>query len=287
MARTRGGSVSSRGASTSTPIGENERGKPIPPQQQPEVLTPRTENLGLSWKENTLVEEAPSRAGNDDQNQHHDMDVPPTSDNIGKNPNPLSTSDAKVGNAETLGGSIRDRDGSYHDPQGVETVKPTVNDDDSSKKNLDNDDVVVVYETTSRRRARASVVALKTKREADGLEEERSKSGDPIDLEELESVNKKKKAVEKGKGKRPCFEKPKGESVPKKEKGINISEPTQGKAKDKFVVDDAEDFEEDDAVYLAKSKSKGKMKLNDDRNRINNRRIAKGIDEVSTEEDYV
>ncbi|GAA0153388.1 hypothetical protein LIER_37668 [Lithospermum erythrorhizon] len=233
------------------------------------------------------------------------MDVPPTSDNIGKNPNPLSTSDAKVDNAETLGGSLMDRDGSYHGPQGVEVEAASVKDTSNMSRpkshnsvdptvaeiltNLgkgivgDNDDVVVVSETASRRRTRASGAALKTKREAAGLEEEKSKSGEPIDLEELESLNKKEKAAEKGKGKRPCFEKSKGESVPKKRKGINISEPAQGKAKDKFVVDDAEDSEEDDVVYLAKRKFKGKIKLNDDRNRINNRRIVKGIDEVSTE----
>ncbi|GAA0155671.1 hypothetical protein LIER_13352 [Lithospermum erythrorhizon] len=62
----------------------------------------------------------------------------------------------------------------------------------------------VVSETVSRRRTRASAAALKTKREAAGLVEERSESGESIDLEELESLNKKKKAAEKGKGKRPC-----------------------------------------------------------------------------------
>ncbi|GAA0184046.1 hypothetical protein LIER_31358 [Lithospermum erythrorhizon] len=283
MVKTRGGSVGSRGASTSTLIGENEKGEPIPlqiipPRQQPEVPTPRTENLGLPWKEDTLVEEARSRAGNDDQNRHHDMDVPPTSDNIAKNPNPLSASDAKVDNAETLESSIRDKDGSYHGPQGVEVeessvkgtpnlsspkshslVDPTVaeiltklgkgrvggrikrvlrkqkppvrhvpqtvklivvdTENDSSEKNLNNDDIVVVSETASRRRTRASVAALKTKREVAGLEEERSKSGEPIDLEELEYLNKKKKVAEKGKGKRPCFEKSKVKVYPRREKG--------------------------------------------------------------------
>ncbi|GAA0154320.1 hypothetical protein LIER_37851 [Lithospermum erythrorhizon] len=137
-----------------------------------------------------------------------------------------------------------------------QTVKPTVNDDESSKKILDNDDVVVVSETASRRRTRASASAIKTKREATRLEEGQGKSYDQTDLEESESV---KKAKEKKKGKRPCYEKQKIDNMPKRRKWIYISEPTQEKAKDKFRVDDVEDSEEEDTVYLVKRKSKGKM----------------------------
>ncbi|GAA0154502.1 hypothetical protein LIER_12461 [Lithospermum erythrorhizon] len=52
--------------------------------------------------------------------------------------------------------------------------------------------------------------------------------------------------------------------------------------KDKFVVDDLEESGREDVSCITRRKSKGKMKLNDYRNRINNRRIAKGIEEMST-----
>ncbi|GAA0183456.1 hypothetical protein LIER_30864 [Lithospermum erythrorhizon] len=64
-------------------------------------------------------------------------------------------------------------------------VKPTMNDEES-EKSVD-DDVVVVSETTSRRRTRASAVAMKTKLEAAGFNEEQDKSNDPSKLKESES----------------------------------------------------------------------------------------------------
>ncbi|GAA0171538.1 hypothetical protein LIER_25544 [Lithospermum erythrorhizon] len=118
---------------------------------------------------------------------------------------------------------------------------------------------------------------MKTKRKAAGFNEGKDKSDDHSDLKESES---EKKAKEKKKGKRPCSEKQKINSMTKRRKGVNISEPTLEKAKDKFRVDDVEDIEEEDTVYLVKKKFKGKMKINDDRNKINNRRIAKEIDEI-------
>ncbi|GAA0186528.1 hypothetical protein LIER_33816 [Lithospermum erythrorhizon] len=106
------------------------------------------------------------------------------------------------------------------------TVKPIVNDEESSEKSVD-DDVVVVFETASRRRTRASAAAMKTKREVAGFKEGKDKTDDHADLEESESV---KKAKEKKKGKRPCSEKQKIDSMSKRRKGVNISEPTQEKA---------------------------------------------------------
>ncbi|GAA0180939.1 hypothetical protein LIER_30175 [Lithospermum erythrorhizon] len=63
-----------------------------------------------------------------------------------------------------------------------------------------------------------------------------------------------------------------------------ISEPSQSRNKDKFIVDDLEESSGEDDACTARRKLKGKMKINYDRNRINNRRIAKGIEEISTEE---
>ncbi|GAA0173046.1 hypothetical protein LIER_26745 [Lithospermum erythrorhizon] len=123
-----------------------------------------------------------------------------------------------------------------------QTVKPTVNDGNSSENSSD-DDVVVVSETASRRRTRASAAAIKTKREAAGIEEGQDKSDDQTKLKEPESA---KKTEDKGKGKRPCSKEQKTENLPKRRKGVNISEPTQEKSKHKFRVDDKEDSEEED-----------------------------------------
>ncbi|GAA0165516.1 hypothetical protein LIER_20901 [Lithospermum erythrorhizon] len=69
--------------------------------------------------------------------------------------------------------------------------------------------------------------------------------------------------------------------MPKKRNGVVISEPLQGRDKDNFVVNDVEDVEGESAASLARRKSKGKLKVNDDRNRINNRRIAKGVEDMN------
>ncbi|GAA0183416.1 hypothetical protein LIER_42402 [Lithospermum erythrorhizon] len=295
----------------------------IPAQQRPEGPPTKSEDLGLPWKDDTLKGETSSKPKTDDQNMnasptdvntsknpnlssdtkinvpeipektidevsHHleveEPSVKDTQNLTGSKSH--SSADPTVADIQSslkkgkLGGRIKralrkSKPPTRHVPH---PVKPTVNDEES-EKSVD-DDVVVVSETASRRRTRASAAAMKTKLEAAGFNEGKDKSENPSKLKELES---EKKAKEKKKGKRPCSEEQKIDRVTKRRKGFNINEPTQEKAKDRFRVDDVEDSEDEDTVFLVKKKSKGKMKINDDRNRINNRRIAKGIDDVSTE----
>ncbi|GAA0148642.1 hypothetical protein LIER_08029 [Lithospermum erythrorhizon] len=128
----------------------------------------------------------------------------------------------------------------------------------------DETDIVLVSSITSRRRTRTSDAALEKKRAALCARGDASGSVEPdeaIDVEELERLAEKKKAAKKGKGesKRP------------------------NKDGDNFIVDDEEAYEEKDAARAATRKSKGKLKVNDDRNRINKRRIARNIEDESTE----
>ncbi|GAA0161199.1 hypothetical protein LIER_39187 [Lithospermum erythrorhizon] len=104
------------------------------------------------------------------------------------------------------------------------------------------------------------------------------------DLEEMERKAEENRRAKKGKGK---AKRPRGDRTPggasKKRKGVVISEPMSSVRGDRFVVDDvAESDEEGDAKAL-RERSKGKMKINDNRNRINNRRIAKDVEEVPTD----
>ncbi|GAA0155154.1 hypothetical protein LIER_12945 [Lithospermum erythrorhizon] len=95
----------------------------------------------------------------------------------------------------------------------------------------------------------------------------------------------KKKATKKSKGKakRTSIDDLKEGVASKKRKGVFISEHSQCRNKDKFIIDELEESSGEDDAYTSRRKFKGKMKINDDRNRINNRRIAKGIEEMSTE----
>ncbi|GAA0144492.1 hypothetical protein LIER_24732 [Lithospermum erythrorhizon] len=153
----------------------------------------------------------------------------------------------------------------------------------------EDDDVVMVSYTTSqsRRRTRAYVVALEKKRVALGARGDDSGSIKPeeaVDVEELERLGEKKRVAKKGKGKakRPSGDEPRG-SVPKRIHGVVISEPEQVIGGDKFVIDDVEISKDEDAAGGTRSRSKGKLNINDNRNRINNRRIAKDVEDVSTE----
>ncbi|GAA0186809.1 hypothetical protein LIER_34097 [Lithospermum erythrorhizon] len=92
----------------------------------------------------------------------------------------------------------------------------------------------------------------KKKRAALGARGDAGGSAEPdeaIDVEELERFAEKKKAAMKGKGKanRPSNNEPQ-ESVPKKRKGVFISEPSQGKDSDNFNVHDEEGSEENDVA---------------------------------------
>ncbi|GAA0163122.1 hypothetical protein LIER_19071 [Lithospermum erythrorhizon] len=290
MVKTRGGSlgISKRGdnnqkTQSPQPIGVNEKGEHIPlqsiphqPNQQIEVLANKPDTMLLPSKETMVPEEKNLGFGDDAQVQHsgtHEgmrMYVPPTGDNLSKNPNPNSILTVRVVSTETLVSPIRkNKKGRNVDSQhvGVENIDGMgVNFErvDSSKKNQDDDDdVVLVSSTASRRRIRASAAALEKKRAVLGAGGDMGKSAEPMDLENLEEL--------------------KGGSMPKKRKRVVISESSQGRDKDYFIVDDIEVSEKEVATCLATRKSKGKMKLNDDPNRINNRRIAKGVEDMDTE----
>ncbi|GAA0166654.1 hypothetical protein LIER_40231 [Lithospermum erythrorhizon] len=91
--------------------------------------------------------------------------------------------------------------------------------------------VMVVFYTTSksRRRTRASIAALE-KKAALGVRgvdvEVAEEPAEVVDMEELERQNEKKKASKKGKAKaKRASTNQVGGSVPKKKKGIVISEP--------------------------------------------------------------
>ncbi|GAA0161819.1 hypothetical protein LIER_18050 [Lithospermum erythrorhizon] len=138
------------------------------------------------------------------------------------------------------------------------SVKENVGKSTRVDQGSDDDDVVVVSSTASMRRTRASVIALEKMRVALGAGGEMGVSieaDEVMDLEELEKLMQKKRLLRK----------------------------VRGRNKDKFIVDDLEDSGGEDAACIARRKSKGKMKINGDRNRINNRMIAKGIEEMSTE----
>ncbi|GAA0169708.1 hypothetical protein LIER_24128 [Lithospermum erythrorhizon] len=284
MVKARGGSSSSsrkkgsQNSRTSNRVGMTADGQPIPlqvitphPSQQAEIIVQKPKVLLLPWKDNVALEESNSEHREQFQPEHSGtnkgmcMHVPPTGDNVGKNPILGSTSAEKVAlgdvnhergskNVEGVQPDVKDTlvETSFKSAKTHSSGDPTVAEIlvgsdvgegvDSLEENQD-DDVVVVSYTVSRRRIRASVAALERKRVALGVGGDISGSVEPvyaIDLEELERLVDEKKAVQKGK----------------------------------------EDFEGGD---IARRKSKEKLKVNDDRNRINNRRIAKGVKDMSTE----
>ncbi|GAA0153469.1 hypothetical protein LIER_37683 [Lithospermum erythrorhizon] len=139
---------------------------------------------------------------------------------------------------------------------------------DSPVENQDENDVVVVSYTTSKNRV-VDVEADKEPTEA-------------VDVEELENLAEKRKVVKKGKGKanRPSTDKYR-EPIPKKRKGVSISEPKNPIRGDRFVLDYAADeFEEEDIGEILKKRSKGKLKKYDNKNKVNKRRIAKDVPDV-------
>ncbi|GAA0156052.1 hypothetical protein LIER_13635 [Lithospermum erythrorhizon] len=103
---------------------------------------------------------------------------------------------------------------------------------DSPMEEEEEDDIVMVSYTTSKsmRRTRASVAVLKKKSAALGVggvnEEANEEAEKVLNVEELEKLAKKRKAVKKGKAKakRPSTDQVWG-SVSKKRKGMVILEP--------------------------------------------------------------
>ncbi|GAA0187383.1 hypothetical protein LIER_34671 [Lithospermum erythrorhizon] len=309
MARTKGGNVrraSSAPLIGENEKGEPVPLQTIPAQSLPREPPTKSEDLGLPWKDDTLKGDTSSKPRSAD----HDKSASPTNVETGKNPNlssdskidvaesPKKTIDEDSHHLVVEEPSVKDtqnvtssKSHSSADPTVADIltslkkgksggrikrvlrkskpptrhvphpVKPTVSDEES-KKNVD-DDVVIVSKTASRRRMRASTAALKTKRESTGLNDEHDKSDD---LKESEG---ERKAKEKQKGKRPCLGKQKIDRETKRRKGVNINEPTQEKGKDWFKIDE-EESEDEDTTLLVKRKSKGKIKIDDDRNRINN-----------------
>ncbi|GAA0172218.1 hypothetical protein LIER_26083 [Lithospermum erythrorhizon] len=171
----------------------------------------------------------------------------------------VEMSKAKIGGVSESRKKKRLRKEGVHVRHNVRDVNPSVEEVavDSPRENQDDDDIVVVSSTTSRRRTRAIAAAPEKKRAALGAWGDADDSTEPdeaMDLEELERLVEKKKASKKSKGKakRPSNDDLKGE------------------------VSGGEDI-----ASAVRRQSKGKMKVNDDRNRINNRRIAKGVEDMS------
>ncbi|GAA0159725.1 hypothetical protein LIER_16435 [Lithospermum erythrorhizon] len=154
-------------------------------------------------------------------------------------------------------------------------MNPTVEEAavDSPGENQDDDDVVVVFYTTSRNRRRT-----KTSVVAGGVDiEVVEKPYEAVDVEELKRLAEKKKATKKDKGKvkRPSVDKA-GEPVPKKRKGVFRG--------DRFIPDDVADVsEEEDMAEILRKRSKSKLKIDDNRNKVNNRRNAKDVLDLKTE----
>ncbi|GAA0151704.1 hypothetical protein LIER_10365 [Lithospermum erythrorhizon] len=136
---------------------------------------------------------------------------------------------------------------------------------DSPMENQYHDDIVVVFYTTSKskRRNRASVAAWEKK---------------------IATLGRR------GRQSRKERERPKGQvliklgSVPKKRNGVVVSESKSLVRGNNFFLDDVVDeSEEEDADEILRKRSKGKLKINDNRNRVNTRRIAKDVPDVPFE----
>ncbi|GAA0184963.1 hypothetical protein LIER_32251 [Lithospermum erythrorhizon] len=320
---TSGTSKKNRGSQESNfprPIRINEKGEPVP--FIPHSLDQQNE--------------VPAKKPEISQAQHSDIDggmgmnVCPTGDNFGKNPNPDSISTERVASSPV----VENQEGRTVDSQHVRVeyvvedvnpekgfefvenknakgsrikivlrkqgapvrykardVNPSIEEDDanSTRQNQGcDDDVMFVSSTASKRRTRVSAIVLEKKRAALGAGGDMVESveaDEVMDLEKLEKLVQKKKAARKSKGKakRPSTDDLEEGAASKKSKGVTTSKPLHDRNKDKFVAHDLEESGGEDFPCIARRKSKGKMKLNDDRKRINNRRIAKGIEEMSTE----
>ncbi|GAA0149080.1 transmembrane signal receptor [Lithospermum erythrorhizon] len=160
---------------------------------------------------------------------------------------------------------------------------------DSPRKNqVSDDNVVIVCSTTSRKRTRACAAALEKKKTALGLEGDNVDNyvepSEVVDFKEIERKAEEKKRMKKGKGKakRPSDGHVSG-STSKKRKGIVISDPKSPTRGDRFVEDDVEETDEEGVTNSLRERSNGKLKVNDSRNRINNRRIVKDVEEVPTD----
>ncbi|GAA0176026.1 hypothetical protein LIER_29093 [Lithospermum erythrorhizon] len=260
-------------------------------QKHPVNLT----TLYLQWKDDVGQEE-PNR-GHDDQIQHEQsvvgaegsMHVPPIVADTNKivsrinidmvddanHPGEKDVGGNKVfvpekvsGNNEFINPSVKDTmDKTSNESAKIHSfVDPTVAEILGGMKEVKVGTArVVIYYTASKTRKRtwASVVALEKKRIALGTggvvvvtSEEQKES---VDVEELDKKVEKLRAAKKGKekAKRPSGDKD-GGSVPKKKRKEDVAE-------------------------ILKQRSKEKLKKNDNRNKVYNRRIAKDVPNVPIE----
>ncbi|GAA0152264.1 hypothetical protein LIER_10784 [Lithospermum erythrorhizon] len=130
---------------------------------------------------------------------------------------------------------------------------------DSPRVNQDDDDVVVIFHTTSKtmKRTNTSVAFLEKKRVALVAGEMR-----------LRLLRRQKRVS----------------TTPKKNKWVIIFEPKRTVGDDKFIPDDEENESEDEEVAkILKERSRGKLKKNDNMNRVNNRWIAKDVPNLPTD----
>ncbi|GAA0164446.1 hypothetical protein LIER_39785 [Lithospermum erythrorhizon] len=193
--------------------------------------------------------------------------------------------------------NVKDTSGetSYKSARTHSSTEPTVAEVLAGLKNVgvvtekgeSEDDVVIVSSTASRRRTKSYVAAFEKKKTILGLGENVDNPMEPsedVDLEEMKRKAKENKKIKKGQGKakRSSDDHISG-SVSKKRKGVVISEPKIPTRGDKFVVDDVAESDEEGAIKAHRERSKGKMKINDNRNMINNRRISKDVDDVPTD----
>ncbi|GAA0167542.1 hypothetical protein LIER_40400 [Lithospermum erythrorhizon] len=150
------------------------------------------------------------------------------------------------------------------------------------------DEAVIVSLTASRRRTKSCAAALEKKKTVLGLGgEDVDNSMEPseaVNLEEMERKVEEKKRIEKGKGKakRPNEVHASG-STSKKRRGIVVSDSKSPVRGDRFVVDDVAESDKECIAKSLRERSKDKLKINDSRNRINNKRIAKDVKEIPTD----
>ncbi|GAA0179159.1 hypothetical protein LIER_42204 [Lithospermum erythrorhizon] len=198
-------------------------------------------------------------------------------------------SEKLVGDGKGITPSVKDTSGemSYKPARTHSSTEPTMAEVLAGLTNVGLMAEKGVFAIASRRRTRSCDAALEKKKTALGLGGDADNFMEPseaVDLEEMERNGEEKKKILKGKGKakRPS-DGHTGGVVLKKRKGVVIYEPKSPVRGDIFVVDDVAESDEEGTAKALRESSKSKMKINDNRNRINNRRIAKDVEDVPTD----
>ncbi|GAA0149371.1 hypothetical protein LIER_08564 [Lithospermum erythrorhizon] len=287
-------------ASEAEKFGMNKRGEPVPLQSIPPPV-PRPEAaqlqspsiLLLPWKDEVIGDEhdsgvcEQSESGPNNAIGEESTQRSPITDNVGKNLNLNSDSLERVGSFEIVrnfgeyGKNVITRDVHVKESRPEEIidgkrVKRVLRKQGAPVKFVrekapslmkEDDDIMIVSSTASRRRTRLIVAALEKKNVAFGLGGDPNESMEPtttVDLKELERKAEERKRSRKGK-----------RASDVKESGILAKG-------DKFVIDDVAESGEEVDIQKLKLRAKGKLRVNESRYRINNRRIVKDVEEIST-----